>query len=89
MRVVRRKAGELVTALCAPCHKEWLHWLDYRVRPRFQIHQVGDTAREVNDKRKGRYEDWRRTIRDQQTMIEASCERAHRPGQIALFEVAA
>ena len=77
-----------MTTLCAACLQEWLRWFDYRVRPRFQIHQVGDTAREVNDKRKGRYEDWQRTIREQQQMIATVCGREHRPGQIALFEVA-
>ena len=78
-----------MTRLCAECAPQWLAWLDYRTRPRFQIHQVCDTAREANDKRKGRHEDWRRTISNQQALIVDTCRRQHRVGQLSLFEDAA
>lgn len=66
--------------MCQPCAEASNKWLDYRIKPSFQIHQVDDTARGVNDKRKRRFEDWRDLIKTQQAMIADQCKRKHQEG---------
>lgn len=64
-----------LASLCADCSTAWSAWLDYRLPPApIQLCTPGRTrARDVQEARKHRFELWRTTIRDQQSLIERIC----------------
>lgn len=69
-----------MSALCDPCHGEWLAWLDYRL-PR-AVPFVAQTNYDVSttgvhDRMRSRFEEWRRTIREAQDRIETRCAAKH------------
>lgn len=67
-------------ALCDLCRTKHDAWLDYRVSPTVKIASGAfrdDTLPGVKDARTARYEQWRKTIRDQQALIARICEEQH------------
>lgn len=67
--------------LCVPCREAWLRWLDYRLPPvpGFQ-HGSGapyDTSPAgIRDRQRGRFEQWRSTVRFQMDLIASACRSA-------------
>lgn len=83
-----------MTSLCASCFAEYVRWLDTRPStfhgPRIASHaEYDDTARGMEDNRRGRHQAWARLVRFQQALIREQCARDHSRGQLGLFEVAA
>lgn len=83
-----------MTALCSECRDEWWRWLDTRPSMLRGIRisngaAYDDTAHGSETNRRRRHEDWAALVRRQQKLIEEQCPRAHRLGQLGLFEVAA
>jgi len=67
-------------SLCDECQAKSQSWLDYRVAPRLKIASGAsrdDTAAGVADARRGRFDQWRTTVRDQQALIKSICEERH------------
>ena len=62
--------------LCTPCHRQWLRWLDYRQRARWNVGGAMPLARAA-EARRANADDWARLIRQQQTGIEEACRRTH------------
>ncbi|CQD07356.1 hypothetical protein BN970_01387 [Mycolicibacterium conceptionense] len=66
--------------LCDPCQAKSDAWLDYRLPRQPKIASGAsrdDTLAGVTDARTSRFEQWRKTIRDQQTAIKKICEEQH------------
>lgn len=66
--------------LCEPCAEESSRWLDYRA-PRTARFASGsrrdDDPAGVTDNLRGRFDDWRATVRGQQALIREHCMREH------------
>lgn len=65
------------TALCPPCGREWLAWLDYKPVPPIALISIGN-ARAHRDALDGRARDRRNLIRSQQELITRVCADKHR-----------
>ena len=61
-------------AMCAVHRAESAAWLDYKIGPIApQIVSIGNSYRDVEERRRARFEDWRNTINTQRALIEESC----------------
>jgi hypothetical protein len=69
-------------ALCGPCSGARARWLDYRLPPSPPLLVVigSGGVRDVEERRKARFDDWRRTIRQQQAHIAELCARGVHAG---------
>ncbi|MFV8242194.1 hypothetical protein [Mycolicibacterium peregrinum] len=66
--------------LCDLCRPKHDAWLDYRLPRQPKIASGAsrdDTLAGVKDAWTGRFEQWRKTIRDQQALIARLCEEQH------------
>lgn len=67
-------------ALCGPCRREWLAWLDYRLPRQRWLAPIGGNPLLLSlDGVEAGYRAWAGTIRAQQALIEEHCAAAHRP----------
>lgn len=66
-----------MSGLCGPCAAEAARWLDYRVPRGMRFTGSGaardDTPRGVEERRRGRADDWAATIRAQRALIREAC----------------
>jgi hypothetical protein len=63
------------TGLCPEHRRQWLSWLDYQSVEPMRLITIGTRTSDAVSRQTLRYEAWSATVRAQQTLITAICER--------------